>query len=244
MIHPDVHGKQPFVGDLLHLHVDLRKQLPQARHSRLLGQGLDVRPDVAVSHIRKPSQIDVGGQRHPSCVNGKYLVASLSVRYRDRYLPVEAPRTAKRWVEGVGYVCSSNNDDLPSGLKPVHQRKKLGHDASFNLLLPAHLLALGGDGVYLVYEDYRGSVRLSILEYIAKALLALAVELAYDLRAGDVGEVDVRLGGHGARYHGLSRAGRSVEEHALGGLHPEPVEHLGESERQLYHLADPLNLGA
>ena len=101
---------------------------------------------------------------------------------------------------------------------------------------------LGATASISSMKRMRGRVLLRLLEDLAQALLGLAVVLAHDLRAADVGEVGRGLVGQRLRDQRLAGAGRAVEQHALRRLDAEAVEQLRVAQRQLDHLADALHL--
>ncbi len=78
-----------------------------------------------------------------------------------------------------------------------------------------------GDGVDLVHEDDAGRGLPGLAERLPDRLLGLADPLAQELRSLDVDEVRLGLRGHRLGQHGLARAWRAVEQHALGrgGVH-------------------------
>lgn len=83
---------------------------------------------------------------------------------------------------------------------------------------------------------------LRVFEYVAQPFFAFTVELADDLRARNVGEINVRLRGYSPRNNGLSGTRRAVEQYALRWLNAKAVEDLREAQRQFDHLADSLDL--
>src|SRR5690606_7917062 len=100
----------------------------------------------------------------------------------------------------------------------VHERQELGDNPALDLFFSAHLLTLRGDGVDFVDEDDRGRMSLRVFEYVAQPFFAFTVELADDLRARNVGEINVRLRGYCPRDNGLSGTRRAVEQYALRWL--------------------------
>src|SRR5690606_7355165 len=81
--------------------------------------------------------------------------------------------------------------------------------------------ALAADRVDLVDEDDAGSALLGLLEQIAHAGGADTDEHLDEVRTGDREERDARLAGDGTREEGLTGAGRTVEQYALGDLRAE-----------------------
>src|SRR5204862_5344248 len=131
---------------------------------------------------------------------------------------------AKRLVDRLGPVGRGDDDQVLPRLEAVEQGQELGDEALFGLALD--LAALGRDRIDLVDEDDRGRGAGRLLEQFAKALLALAISRAHDLRAGDVEEVGVALVGDGAGEPRLAGARGAVGKPALGRIDPEPLEYL------------------
>jgi len=89
------------------------------------------------------------------------------------------------------------------------------------------------DGVDLVEEDEAGLLGARHLEQLAHHARALAHVLLHQLGADDADEAGVGAVGDGARAQRLARAGRPVEQHALGRLDAQVDEALGlQSERR------------
>ncbi len=185
-------------------------------------------------------QIHVLRLGHPPRVDLKDLQATLLVGDADLDLPIESPGPAEGRIQGVGPVRGANDHHLPPGLQPVHGAEKLGHHAALHL--PRDLVPLGGDGVDLIDEDDAGGSLLRLGEDVPQVLLALAVVLGHDLRAGDGEEGSGGLAGDGLRQEGLPRPGRAVEQDALGRFHAQTVKDLRVAKGELDHLPDLLHL--
>src|ERR1035437_5415106 len=71
---------------------------------------------------------------------------------------------------------------------------------------------------------------------------AFAVKLVDDLWSAHRVEVGLGFMRDGARDQSLSAAGRTIEQHALGGADAEPLEDLGIAQRQFDHFTDTLEL--
>ncbi len=74
-----------------------------------------------------------------------------------------------------------------------------------------------------------GSVARRFLEDFAEPRLALPVELAHDFGSVEVDEMDPALGRNRTGQERLARAGRPVEQHALGRQDAQALEHAGRS---------------
>src|ERR1041385_8031072 len=213
VVRGDLHLLQELGGDGL-VQVDLGQVAAQRLHGGLAGEGHEVGADEAVRGVGEVLEVDVLGLGHVARLDLQDLEAALLVGHADLDLAVEAPGAAQRRIDGVGPVGGADDDDLAAALEAVHQGQHLRHDAALHFAL--HLVALGRDGVHLVDEDDAGRVLLGLLEGLAQVLLGLAVELAHDLRAVDGVELGAGLVGDGLGDHGLARAGRAVQQHALG----------------------------
>ncbi len=166
------------------------------------------------------------------------LEPALGVRYRNLYLPVEAPRPAEGRIHGIRAVGRGYDNDLPACLQPVHKSQELRHHAALHLA--GHILAFGGYRVDLVYEyDGRG-VLLGLLEDLSQLALRFAIVFAHHFWPVDRDEVCAGFAGYGLCQEGLSAAGRTVEQDTLRRVNSEALEELGVLHRKLYHLSDLL----
>src|ERR1039458_8638492 len=167
-------------------------------------------------------EIDVRRERHRAGMNPEYLQPRVGIRNADFDFAIEAPGTPQRRVKNLRNVGRPDDDDLAARNKAIHQAEKLCHDPLFDLA--AYLGAFGSHGIDLVDEQDRGRVTGRFLENLAELGLALAVELPHDFRAVEVNEVHAALGGYGAGKQRLTRARRTIEEHAFWRENSQPLE--------------------
>ena len=142
----------------------------------------------------------------------------------------------------MGNVRRSDHDHVPARLQAVHQCQQLRDQAALCLALAAQLVALGGDRVDLVKEDDRRGPAACFLEDLAQMGFAGAIPLVDDLGPVHVEEPRAGLVGHGAGDQRFAAARGAIEQHAFGGIDAQPLEQLGEAQRQLDHLADAAQL--
>src|SRR5690348_8909736 len=100
------------------------------------------------------------------------LAAAGLVGDSDHDLPVEAPRAAKRLVDGFRPVSGSDDDRVLARLDAVEQSQQLGDEPL--LRFAGYLSALGRDRIDLVDEDDRRRTLRRLLEYLAQPPFALA----------------------------------------------------------------------
>jgi len=150
------------------------------------------------------------------------------------------PGPAERCIDRIHAVCCTDHDHLPAFLEPVHHGEELGHDPALDF--PGHFLAPGCDGIEFVDKDDRRGILPRLFKDLAEPLLALSVIFRDDLGAGNRDEVRPALACHRLCNQGLARAGRAIEEHALGWLDPKFLEELRVPEREFDRLAEPLEL--
>ncbi len=166
----------------------------------------------------------------------EHLQPAVSVWYAYLNLPVESAPPANGRIEGIGPVGGRYHYHLSPGGEAVHQGEDLGHHPP--LQVARDLLPLGSDGIDLI-DEYDGRSRLRrFIEYLAQPLLALAIELGYDLRPGDGDEVGVGLACHRSGDERLSRSRRTMQEHPPGRIDSQPAEELWMAQRNLDHLSD------
>ena len=212
----------------------------QADHGRLAAERLQIGAHKAVGDLRQVAHVHVFGQRHAPAMDRKDLLAPVAVGNRDGDFAVEPAGPAQRRIQQVGQVGGGDDDQmLPLG-QPVHKRQQLRHHALFHFA--DHVLAARRNGVDLVQKNDAGAFARGLLEDLAQMGLALAVELVDDLRAAHRIEIGLGFMGDGARDQRLAASRRAVQQDALGGVDPQPLEDLRIAQRQLDHLADALKL--
>src|SRR5262249_38754658 len=119
-------------------------------------------------------------------------------------------------VEDVGTVRRRDEDHALVRLKPVHLDEKLVERLLALVVAAAKARAAAtADGVDLVDEDDPWGVLLALLDQAWPPRRADADEHLDEVRSADREERHVRLTRDGAREQGLSRPGRSHQEHAL-----------------------------
>ena len=149
------------------------------------------------------------------------------------------PGPQERRVEDVRAVRGGDEDDVVLHLEAVHLDEELVQRL-LALVVPAAEAgaAMAADGVDLVHEDDARARLLGLLEEVAHARGADADEHLDEVGAGDGEERHAGLAGDRAREQRLARAGRPVEEHALGDARAERLELL----RVLEELLDLVQL--
>ena len=144
----------------------------------------------------------------------EHLQPAVFVGNSDLDLSIESAASADGRIQGIGPVGGRYYYYLAPGREAVHKRQELSHDAPFQVA--GDLLAFRGDGVDLI-DEYDGGSRFSrLFEDLAQPLLALAIELGDNLRAGDGDEVGVSLAGHSPRYERLAGSRRPVQQYSAG----------------------------
>ena len=185
-------------------------------------------------------EIDVRSQRHTLAMDLEDLLAAFTVRDRDRDLAVETAGPPERRIEDVGKVRGSDDDQVLSPGKAVHQGQELRDDPLLNL---AHdLLAARGDRVDFIDKDDARRLSRSFLEDLPKVRLAFPVEFMNDFRAVHREKTGFGLLRHGTSDQRLAAPGRTMQEHTLGRVDSESLEDLRVAQRQLDDFADPMEL--
>ncbi len=195
-----------------------------------------MKPGVPAASVSRSISVR---QRLALRVHLEDLAAADPVGPVDDDLPVEAPGAQQRRVEDVGPVRGRDEDDVVLQLEAVHLDEQLVQRLLALVVATAQTgAAVATDGVDLVHEDDARRRLLRLLEQVAHTAGADADEHLDEVRAGDGEERHARLAGDRAREQRLARAGRPVEQHALGDARAERLELL----RVLEELLDLLEL--
>ena len=158
----------------------------------------------------------------------EYLLALVQVGQIDMYLSVESSGTQKSFVEDVGAVGCSQDDNTGVRAEAVHLRKQLVQSA-LALVVCSHggsAAACAAHGINLIDEDYAGSLLLGLTEEVANTAGADTHEHLHEIRAGHGEERHVGLACNGFGQQGLTRSRRAYEQGALGNLTSEVGEFL------------------
>ena len=157
----------------------------------------------------------------------------------DDDLTVETTRTKQCRVEDVGTVRRGDQDHATLDIETIHLDEQLVEGLLALVVSAAEPGApVTTDGIDLVHEDDRRSVRLRLLEEVADAAGADADEHLDEVGTRDGEERNAGLAGHGAGEERLTGSRRAEEQHALGDLGPHRLELL----RGLEVLLDLLEL--
>ena len=150
---------------------------------------------------------------------GVYLqngLAPQQVGQLHGYTAVETTGSGQGRIKGFGTVGGGQNDDAGVALEAVHLGEQLVQRL-LALVVAAVLAAaaLLADGVDLINEHDAGGFLLGLLEQVAHLGRAHAHEHLHEFGAGHGEEGHVGLAGHSLGQHGLARARRAHQQHAL-----------------------------
>src|SRR5690606_1476355 len=131
----------------------------------------------------------------------------------------------QRGVEDVRAVRGGDEDHAALDVEAVHLDQQLVQGLLALVVSTAETgTAVAADGVDLVDEDDRGRVGLGLLEQVTDPGGTDTDEHLDEVGTGARVEGDARLARDGPREQGLARAGRTVEQHALGNLGADGLE--------------------
>src|SRR6185503_7761554 len=195
---------------------------------------------------------DIGGEVLGEDLRGRGAIGAL-----DLDLHVEPAGAQDGRIDEVLAVGGADDDDVLEPFDAVDLSQELRHDGG---------LDVGGDagaagaeeGVHLVEEDDDGDIlgglllgldedladlTLGLADVLVEELGALDVEEeALDLLAALLGDLLGEIVGDGFGDHGLAAAGRTIEEHALGGRELVLLVVVAIEVRQLDGVLDGLDL--
>src|SRR5208337_1866175 len=142
-----------------------------------------------------------------------------------------------RRVQYLWNVGRTNDDDLATRNKAIHQAEKLRYHPLFHLA--GHFRALGSHGIDLINKENRRRVARCFFKNLAEFGLTLAVKLPHDLRPVEVNKMHPALGCYGASQQCFSCAGWTVKQHTFWGEDAQPLEDARVLEWQLDDFANP-----
>src|SRR6266702_1469316 len=117
----DLHLLQNTTRHPFFLEVYLRKIASKRLHCSFAAESGNVSSSVAVTNVRQTREANVRREWHRSGVNLQNLVPSHFVRHSDLDLPVKPAWSPESWINSVGPVGGSNDDNVPSSAHSVHQ---------------------------------------------------------------------------------------------------------------------------
>ena len=188
-----------------------RHALPQRNHPGLHTHGLQLRAPKLVRTPRQLGPIHPVIHRHLPTMDPQDLRPRLLVRQRELNLPIQPPTPQQRRIQHIDPVRRREDFDAVVGREAVELVEEFEHRA-LDLAVAGFLAveALRAHGVELVDEDDRGGFFFRKGEAVTHELGAVADEHLDELRAGELEEGGVRLGGAGAGEEGFASAGGAV----------------------------------
>ena len=194
----------------------------------------DVR-QIGTGEARGPSSehldVDLFRERLAARVHLEDPDAAVEVGTVDDDLTVETSGTQQSRVEDVGPVRRRDQDHAALHVETVHLDEQLVQGLLALVVSTAETgAAVTTDGVDLVHEDDRRSVRLRLLEEVAHAAGADADEHLDEVGTRDREERNAGLAGDGAGEQRLAGSRGAEEKDALGDLGPHRLELLGRLE--------------
>lgn len=120
-------------------------------------------------------QIHVFCQFHVFSVDSQNLQSADFIRHTNIDLSVKTTESSESWVDSIGPVGRSDDNDVSSAFQAVHKCEHLGDNSSFDLT--AHLFSVGCDGIDLVDEDNCWTVLFCLLESLSQVAFSLSSHL-------------------------------------------------------------------
>mmetsp|Transcript_21852 Transcript_21852/g.75129 ORF Transcript_21852/g.75129 Transcript_21852/m.75129 type:complete len:690 (-) Transcript_21852:224-2293(-) len=200
-------------------------------------EGSKVGANVAVATPRELLPLLLRDLVSQACnVHLQDLKPLLRVRNTNLDLPLQAPGSAHRWVDGIGAVGCAEDDDGVVPRNAIDCGQKGGHHAP---LCFRGVVSLWTDGIDLVDEQQRS--RASIFGLLPAAgkqrrdsLLGLAHALADKVCSCNELYRAAELFGQAPSKQRLARARGSIEQHSSRRPHTKLAVQVGSFERQLH----------
>ena len=180
--------------------------------------------DICTTEARRLTSQEVDIERTVGLdgfqVNLEDFLALVHVGKLNMYLTIEASGTKQGFVQDVGTVCCSHDDDAAVGSEAVHLGEELV-ECAFTFVVGSHLDATAAGtahGINLVDEDDAGSFLLSLTEEVAYSACTDAHEHLHEVAARHAEERHVGFARHGFRQQRLTRSGRANKQSTFGNL--------------------------
>ena len=188
-----------------------RHALPQRNHPRLHTHSLQLRAPKLVRTPRQLGPIHPVIHRHLPTMDLQDLRPRLLVRQWELNLPIQPPAPQQRRIQHIDAIRRREDFNAVVGREAIELVEEFEHRA---LDLPVAgffaVEALRAHGVELVDEDDRGGFFFREGETVTDQLGAVADEHLDELRAGELEEGGVCLGGARAGEEGFAGAGGTV----------------------------------
>ena len=190
---------------------NLNHAFPQRNHPGLHTHRLQLRAAKLVRAPRQLGPVDRVVHRHLAAVDLEDLRPGLLVGQRELNLAVQPAGPEQRRVEHVDAVRRREHFDAVVRGEAVELVEEFQHRAlDFPVAALLAVEAFRAHGVELVDEDDGGGFFFGEGEAVADELGAVADEHLHELRARELEEGGVRLGGAGSGEEGLAGARGSV----------------------------------
>ncbi len=184
--------------------------------------------NVGANHPRRGTrnrnQVYIFCQRHAARMNLENSQAAIPVGPFHYHTAVEATRTQERFVQAIGSVCSSDDDNGLARIKAIHLNQQLVQSLLALVVAVDAGASLATDGIDLIDEDDAGSRFLGLIEEITHTTRADTDQHFHELRAAHREEWHSRLTGNGACQQGLTSSRRPYQQHTTRNLSTQALE--------------------
>ena len=172
-------------------------------------------------------KINVWCQRNLAHMHAQNLFATNHIRIRHNNLAVKPTRTQQCGIKHVRTVRRRDQNDAFIGFKPIHLDQQLVERLFALIIAAAKACAtMATDGVDFVDKDNARRILLGLLKHVAHTTCTNADKHFDKVRTRDREERHIRLARNRTRQQGLTRAGRSNEQHATRNTSTETLEFL------------------
>ena len=156
VIHTNFHLLKNFRWNCFFLEVNFWEISSQCFHCCFSNEGCKICSNESVGIIENPIDFKIISNRHLPCVNIHDFLSSITVWDTNLDFSVESSGSSKSWVECISSVGCTNDNNIVSALHPIHQRKHLRNNTSFNFT--TNVFTLRTNRIDFIDEDDRRRV--------------------------------------------------------------------------------------
>jgi len=143
----------------------------------------NIRTNKTMSVFCNSFKINIFRKFHIFSVYTKNLKSTYLIRHSNIDLSVKSTESSKSWIEGIRSISSSNNNNMSSSFKTVHESEKLRNNSSFDLT--TNLFSVRSNRIDLIDEDNCRTVLFSLFKCFSKISFSLSSHFRHNFRAVD-----------------------------------------------------------
>mmetsp|Transcript_17568 Transcript_17568/g.38393 ORF Transcript_17568/g.38393 Transcript_17568/m.38393 type:complete len:267 (-) Transcript_17568:908-1708(-) len=212
----DSHAVQNFGIDLFVLDIYQIHLLADTLHSGFGTESGNIGTNKTVGFPGNGFRVNVLVEFHVARVDAENLETTIFVWYTDIDFAIKATESTQCWVDSIGTVGTTNDNDRRTLFKSVHQGQHLTDNTTFNFSIG--LFTLGGNGIDFINENDCRGILFCFLKGLSKIRLGFTGHFRHNFGSVDEKEKGTCFIGDRTGNKSLSTSGWSIQQNSTGWL--------------------------